>query len=327
MKKNCTPFAFCIVSFVFMSILLTSCSKQQNSRSSKSLSYSDLYSGGGIVHNQLLGSFVAELENSNSELSIKLNNIVLQYKNAARGTFPRTVAPSTEELTELQYQINAAVTHEVIPVSISYLQNNGFYERIQQEGIEDPEFVVSRVVDEIYNSASFSSEKYVEKISSGQSSSFQGFVVDLRRLIENVASSTFLSQIEQLEESYLSRTTDAVEALAIINGCETAKASFEYWSDISNTTSWDNIVTNDFSPELLSSIKTLPRKVKAHDNRDIIVADAVGAIGGVIEGALIGAAAGPGGAMVVGAAGTILRGAQASAAEYVLNKLKNWLFG
>ncbi len=71
--------------------------------------------------------------------------------------------------------------------------------------------------------------------------------------------------------------------------------------------------------------KTLPRRV-TNDHRDIIVADAVGAIGGVVEGAVIGAAAGPGGAMVVGTAGMILRGAQASAGEYVLNKLKSWLF-
>lgn len=75
-----------------------------------------------------------------------------------------------------------------------------------------------------------------------------------------------------------------------------------------------------------SNRKTIARKVASSRSRnEIIASDAIGAIVGVVEGARIGALAGPGGAMVVGMAGMILRGAQASAGDYVKSKVLDWL--
>ncbi|WP_330974081.1 hypothetical protein [Niabella digestorum] len=321
--KHLTAFLTCLA---ITGVLFISCSKKETPQTEKQTLYTDLYSKGGVVHNELLNKFANKLMKSDSKLSLKLNNIALKYINTRTGTIPRSVAPSTQELTELQNEINQAVAEEVLPVSISYLQGNGFYQQFEEVGIQDPESIINSVADDIYETPSFSNETYLNEISFGKTLAFKNFVSDLKNLIESGSSSNLLSQIDQLKNSYLQQITDEVEALAIINGCETAKASFEYWNSTTNTTYWDDVVTNIFSPSLQSMVgKTLPRRV-TNDHRDIIVADAVGAIGGVVEGAVIGAAAGPGGAMVVGTAGMILRGAQASAGEYVLNKLKSWLF-
>ncbi|MFT4095360.1 MAG: hypothetical protein QM640_17160 [Niabella sp.] len=253
---------------------------------------------------------------------------MLKHQEALKGAFPRTAAPSSE-MNQLQTEVNEAVAEEVLPVAIAYLEENGFNEQIAQIGL-DPEPVIDQIVVDINNASAQTPEQILSSFSINQSLSFQTFTEDIQYVIENTPVTSFESQINNLKNLYLNQITYSVEALAIINGCETAKSSFAYWNIETNTNYWDNVITENFDPTTLQTIntinnKTIPRRVST-DRRDIVVADAVGAIGGVIQGATIGAAAGSGGALVVGTAGMILRGAQASAGEYVLNKLKSWLF-
>ena len=111
--------------------------------------------------------------------------------------------------------------------------------------------------------------------------------------------------------------------MAIINGCETAKASFKYWNDSLHTANWNaTILLNSNSETFLNQVE-----YAAHDRsrNEIIAADACGAIVGVIEGARIGALAGSGGAMIVGMTGMVLRGAHASLGDYCKTKILDWL--
>ena len=118
--------------------------------------------------------------------------------------------------------------------------------------------------------------------------------------------------------------------MAIINGCETAKASFTYWNDPANITNWDATIQYSFNLGTFSNGITNNRIVtngggSLRSKTEILWADAGGAIGGVIEGAFIGAAAGPSGAMIVGMTGMVLRGAQASLGAYATRKVLDWL--
>lgn len=266
---------------------------------------------------------------NDSKLSLKFNNIALRYVRLWSGTFPRSVAPSTEKLTTLENEINYAVAEEVLPVSVSYLKDIGFYQQIEEVGIEDPAILVNQIVNDIYNNVSIGNDRYINEVISETSLNFQNFVPDLKYLLENGTSSNIISEINNLKNAYLSQITDSVEALAIINGCETAKASFAYWSNSTNTNYWDNIVLNNFIPSISYSNKTVARAVSPRTRNEIIVADGVGAIVGVLEGARIratvGDQGGPGGTMIVGMAGMILRGAHASARDYVKSKVMDWL--
>ena len=134
----------CIICLVITGIFLLSCTKKETTQSEAQTLYTNLYSKGGAVHNELLSKFAYKLMKSDSKLSLKLNNIDLKYVNSRTGTFPRSIAEPAKELEELRDEINHAVAEEVIPVSISYLEESGFYQQIQASA---GDYVKSKVPD------------------------------------------------------------------------------------------------------------------------------------------------------------------------------------
>jgi hypothetical protein len=332
MKKLITSITLLLI----IGIVVISCSKKESISNEKLTPFSALYNKGGIVHNELLSIFLDSLVKNNSKLSKKLKSIALKYPNLHKHTAEGDIAMMTmsdydsEQFVRLRDEINTVVAEEVLPISISYLEQNGFYNDFYSAGIDNPQLLINEVVNGIYNNAAFSNDEYITQVFSDNSASFRNFIPALRSLIENEwSSSDLFLKIDALKDLYLSQTTDQTEALAIINGCETAKASFNYWNDPFNTSNWDATILSSFnSGTFTNGVAT--NTVTTHGGNDrgrteIIVADAVGACVGVIEGARIGALAGPGGAMIVGMTGMILRGAHASLGDYCKSKILDWL--
>lgn len=325
MKKLFTIFN----SLVFLSFFLFACSKKDNILSENLPPFSNLYKKGGVVHNELLNVFLDSMIKNNSKLSQKIKTIALKYpalnKTKDNNVVKAMSTTNSDQLAELRDEINTIVAEEVLPISISYLEQNGFYNDFYSAGINNPQLLINQVVEGIYNNAAFSNTEYVNEVISANSISFQNFVSALKSLIENEWSSGDLfSKIDSLKNLYISQTTDEIEALAIINGCETAKASFTYWNDPVNTTNWDATILYSFNSGLISNA-SLNNTAIDRNRTEIIVSDAIGAVVGVIEGARIGALAGPGGAMIVGMTGMILRGAQSSLGDYAKSKILDWL--
>lgn len=330
MKKLITS----VTLLLTIGLLIMSCSKKENIENEKPVPFENLYKKGGIVHNELLTVFLDSLIKNDSKLSQKLKSIGLKYsalhKTKGELAIMTMSENDSEQFTKLRDEINTVVAEDILPISISYLEQNGYYNDFYSAGINNPQFFVNEVVDGIYNNAAFSNPEYINEAISENSLNFKNFIPALKNLIENEWSSNDLfSKIDALKASYLSQTTDQIEALAIINGCETAKASFTYWNNPVNTANWDATILYNFnSGTFPNGIATNGIATNGGNDRgrtEIIVADACGAIVGVIEGARIGALAGPGGAMVVGITGMILRGAHASLGDYVKGKVLDWL--
>jgi hypothetical protein len=326
MKKS-----FTVINFILsLSLFLVACSKNNNISSEKISSFSKIYQKGGVVHNELLDIFLDSLIKNNNKLSQKIQTLALKYPalnkaneiNLMRGMSSVNV----NQLEELRDEINSIVASEVLPISVSYLEQNGFYNDFYSAGINNPQLLINQVVNGIYSNAVFSNTEYVNSVISTNSINFQNFVPALRSLIENEWSSVDLfSKIDALKNSYLSQTTDEIEALAIINGCETAKASYTYWNNSVNTNNWDATILYSFNSGAISNMGLKRTAIIPRSKTDIILTDAIGAVVGVIEGARIGALAGPGGAMVVGITGMILRSAQGSLGDYARNKILDWI--
>ena len=326
MRKLNTSITFLAI----LVLLFISCSKKEAPQVETPKPFSNLYKNGGVAHNESLNAFIKELDKRDSKLSSKIKSITKKYAalHTSRSTLARETGLSSQGFAELRDDINRVVAEEVVPISISYLEANGYYNDFYSVGINNPQVLINQVVQGIYNNAAFSNDEYVNQVITQNSSNFRNFVPALKSLIENNwSSSDFFSSIDALKDSYLSQTTNDIEALAIINGCETAKASHTYWNDPVNTTNWDATILYSFNSGRSTNNFRFGARI-ANDSRsrgEIIAADACGAIVGVVEGARIGALAGPGGAMVVGMTGMVLRGAQASLGDYVKSKVLDWL--
>jgi hypothetical protein len=328
MKKIIKSISFLLL----VGISLMSCSKKETLQNEKVLPFSNLYKNGGVVHNELLSVFLDSVIKNDFKLSQKIKTIVSKYhaSQKSKGDIKTIVMSykeeiSSDEFVRLRDEINAVVADEVIPTSISYLEQNGYYNEFYSIGINNPQIFISDVVDGIYNNAAFSNDQYINQLISTNSANFQNFVPALKSLIEtDWLNSGLSSKIDSLKYSYLSQTSDPIEALAIINGCETAKSSFTYWNDPVNATNWDAAILYSFNSGTFSN-QISSNAIINRNRTEVIVSDAVGAVVGVIEGARIGAAAGPGGAMIVGVTGMILRGAHASLSEYTRGKIFDWL--
>lgn len=144
-------------------------------------------------------------------------------------------------------EVYEVVSEEVYPVAIEYLRDNSVYLQMEQVGIQEPKLLVDEIITNFDNSASLTPQQVLSSSIVNNTLSMQSFATDLQSLILNYYSaSNFPFQIDQLQNTYLNQISDSVEALAIINGCETAKASYLYWGDSLNTNYWDNNIYSRF---------------------------------------------------------------------------------
>lgn len=267
---------------------------------------------GGEIHSEMLNYFKKKSLSNTLAIQQKIYNLSAKIKK--KNTVIRKAISDYEYPSEYQDFINETFK----PLTFEYIEESSIPLLVEMSGISNSEAFINDIV---LNDTSLivSPNKLISEYS--LSSNFKLFINEVEDLMSGVYNfNAFSNKVSQLQYKYQQLLQDDLEKLAMINGCQTLIDSFEYWNS-SSSNEWNSIfIPGNFSKSTNTSIR-----MADSDRGAIILADCVGAMGGVIRGGVRGMAAGPGGATIGGMIGLISGAATSSVSAYGYQRLQKFL--